>query len=105
MEYKNKTINIFGTKYKIKFVDKVYDDEGYWIYGKVNTTTKEIKISTLLDNNTPVQKDEIEISLYHEIFHAILICGQYSSCSNDEPLVEWLARCLFNIRKQGLWNH
>ena len=68
MDMKNKTINIFGSKYKIKYIDKVYDEEGNWIY--------EILISTLLHDDKPVQREEVEISLYHEIYHAILITGQ-----------------------------
>lgn len=97
---KNKTINIFGSKYKIKYVDKVYDENNNWIYGKVDTSSKEILISTLLHNDTPIQKEEIEISLYHELYHAILMTGQYMNCNNDEPLVEWLARCTYSLIKQ-----
>lgn len=102
MDMKNKTINIFGSKYKIKYIDKVYDEEGNWIYGKVDTSNKEILISTLLQDNKPVQREEVEISLYHEIYHAILITGQYMQCSNNEPLVEWLARCTYSLIKQNV---
>lgn len=102
MDMKNKTINIFGSKYKIKYIDKVYDEEGNWIYGKVDTSNKEILISTLLHNDKPVQREEVEISLYHEIYHAILITGQYMQCSKDEPLVEWLARCTYLLIKQNV---
>lgn len=102
MDMKNKTINIFGSKYKIKYIDKVYDEEGNWIYGKVDTSNKEILISTLLHDDKPVQREEAEISLYHEIYHAILITGQYMQCSNDEPLVEWLARCTYSLIKQNV---
>lgn len=102
MDMKNKTINIFGSKYKIKYIDKVYDEEGNWIYGKVDTSNKETLISTLLHDDKPVQREEVEISLYHEIYHAILITGQYMQCSNDEPLVEWLARCTYSLIKQNV---
>lgn len=102
MDMKNKTINIFGSKYKIKYIDKVYDEEGNWIYGKVDTSNKEILISTLLHDDKPVQREEVEISLYHEIYHAILITGQYMQCSNDGPLVEWLARCTYSLIKQNV---
>lgn len=102
MDKKNKTVNIFGSKYRIKYVDKVYDENNNWIYGKVNIANKEILISTLLHNDKPVQEEEIEISLYHELYHAILMTGQYMSCNDDEPLVEWLARCTYSLIKQKI---
>lgn len=102
MDMKNKTINIFGSKYKIKYIDKVYDEEGNWLYGKVDTSNKEILISTLLHDDKPVQREEVEISLYHEIYHAVLITGQYMQCSDDESLVEWLARCTYSLIKQNV---
>ena len=32
-EYKNRTIKIFDTEWKIKFLDKVYTDENKWVFG------------------------------------------------------------------------
>ena len=100
MELKNKSFNIFGTKYKIKFVDNVLDEEGNWIYGRVYTSSKEIQVSIKLSNGKDVQEDEILITLYHEIIHAILLTGQYVNSSNDEPLVEWLANCIYSLLEQ-----
>lgn len=99
----NKTINIFGTKYKIQYVDKVYDTENNWIYGLTDPESKIIKISTINDKDKPIQKEEIELTLHHEVFHAILMSGQYMGYNNDEPLVEWLARCIYSLKKQGLY--
>ena len=31
--FKNRTVNIFGSKYSIKFVDEVTDSDDNWIYG------------------------------------------------------------------------
>lgn len=103
MDMKNKTINIFGSRYKIKYIDKVYDDDNNWIYGKVDYSNKEILISVLREDNKQVQKEEIELTTYHELTHAILMAGQYMSCSNDEPLVEWIARCMVSLKKQGIY--
>ena len=102
MELKNKSFNIFGTKYRIKFVDNVLDEESNWIYGKINATSKEILISTKLSNGKDVQENEILITLYHEIIHAILLTGQYMKPSEDEPLVEWLARCILSLKNQKI---
>ena len=100
MELKNKSFNIFGSKYRIKFVDNVLDEEGNWIYGKVDTSSKEIQVSIKLSNGKDVQENEILITLYHEIIHAILLTGQYINSSNDEPLVEWLANCIYSLLEQ-----
>ena len=102
MELKNKSFNIFGTKYRIKFVDNVLDRENNWAYGKTNTSSKEILISTKLSNGKDIQENEILITLYHEIIHAILSAGQYMDFNNDEPLVEWLARCILSLKSQKI---
>ena len=102
MELKNKSFNIFGSKYRIKFVDNVLDEESNWIYGKTDATSKEILISTKLSNGKDVQENEILITLYHEIIHAILLTGQYMKSSEDEPLVEWLARCILSLKNQKI---
>ena len=102
MELKNKSFNIFGSKYRIKFMDNVLDKEGNWIYGKVDTSSKEIQVSIKLSNGKDVQKNEILITLYHEIIHAILDTGQYLEESQKEPLVEWLIRCIISLLKQDI---
>ena len=78
------------------------DEKGDWIYGKVDTSSKEIQISIKLSNGKDVQENEILITLYHEIIHAILLTGQYINSSSDEPLVEWLARCILSLKNQKI---
>ena len=102
MELKNKSFNIFGSKYRIKFVDNVLNEEGDWTYGKIDTHSKEIQVSIKLSNGKDVQENEILITLYHEIIHAILLTGQYVNSSSDEPLVEWLARCILSLKNQKI---
>ena len=102
MELKNKSFNIFGSKYRIKFVDNVLNEEGDWTYGKIDTYSKEIQVSIKLSNGKDVQENEILITLYHEIIHAILLTGQYVNSSSDEPLVEWLARCILSLKNQKI---
>ena len=75
-----------------------YDD----IYGRVDTSSKEIQVSIKLSNGKDVQENEILITLYHEIIHAILLTGQYMKSSEDEPLVEWLARCILSLKNQKI---
>ena len=102
MELKNKSFNIFGSKYRIKFVDNVLNEEGDWTYGKIDTYSKEIQVSIKLSNGKDMQENEILITLYHEIIHAILLTGQYMRSSEDEPLVEWLARCILSLKNQKI---
>ena len=102
MELKNKSFNIFGSKYRIKFVDNVLNEEGDWTYGKIDTYSKEIQVSIKLSNGKDMQENEILITLYHEIIHAILLTGQYTNSSSDEPLVEWLARCILSLKNQKI---
>ena len=102
MELKNKSFNIFGTKYRIKFVDNVLNEEGDWVHGKIDTYSKEIQVSIKLSNGKDMQENEILITLYHEIIHAILLIGQYINSCNDEPLVEWLARCILSLKNQKI---
>ena len=102
MELKNRSFNIFGSKYRIKFVDNVLNEEGDRTYGKIDSYSKEIQVSIKLSNGKDMQENEILITLYHEIIHAILSAGQYINSCNDEPLVEWLARCILSLKNQKI---
>lgn len=101
MKYKNRTIKIFNTTYKITFVDKIESDNpDRTTMGETDSNLKTIKICTLNRVGNPVSKQELEIILLHELFHAILGEGQYLNCCDDEPLVEWLARCVKHLIDQ-----
>lgn len=101
MNTKNRTIRIFNTKYKLKFVDKIEPEEdGKFTYGTCNSATQTIKIATKDIDGKPINNNIMEISFLHEIVHAILNEGQYSGSSDDEPLVEWLAKCLKHLKDQ-----
>lgn len=92
---KNRSIDIFGTKWKIKFVDEIKVEDDAEVDGICNPFTRTISIA----------KDEasdMNITLFHEIIHAILHTGQYHDISQNEPLVEFLARGLNAMVKQGL---
>ena len=78
------------------------NEEGDWTYGKIDTYSKEIQVSIKLSNGKDMQENEILITLYHEIIHAILSAGQYINSCNDEPLVEWLARCILSLKNQKI---
>lgn len=98
---KQETINIFGTKYTINYVDEVVNEDNYWAYGNTDTAYRTIYVSTKLPNGKSVPASEIEFTRMHEIIHAILLSGQHEDSGRNEPLVEWLARCLVSLKKQN----
>lgn len=105
-ELKDKKFNLFGKKYTLKFVDTLDDDphikeEGDVLYGITIHPFGEIKVSKSIKDKVR-DDDDLEITKLHELFHAILDAGAYHNLNGDEPLVEWLARCTWTLKKQGV---
>lgn len=96
MEYKDRTIDIFGSKWKLKFVDKIDLEDDSNPDGITDANKRLIAISTNQSDN------EVMITLLHELIHAVLNTGQYLSSSQNEPMVEFVARSLYSLTKQGL---
>ena len=93
-------INLFGTKYKIKFVDEPMslDDNGErYAYGQAVHTEFEIIIPTKTVKGKPIPKYDLQKNICHEIVHCIFSEGGYTTISEDEPLVEWTARCIYEL--------
>ena len=100
---KDSRFNLFGTKYKMRFMDVVPSSEpDRFTFGDSDGSTHEVRIATKDVNGKDIPDDEIEITKFHELMHAIFGEGRYSSCNDDEPLVEWCARCLHSLKKQGI---
>ena len=98
MDYKNRSLNVFGTKYQIKFVDRIRpNEENNLTYGECDSTRRTISISLKDTDNKPIPDNIVKTSLLHEVIHAILNEGQYSGASSDEPMVELLAKCFMDI--------
>lgn len=101
MNKKNRTIKIFNAKYKLIFVDCVEPSkQDDFAFGHCNSARYTIKVSTKGPDGKPLSDDIIMQSLLHELIHAILNEGQYLGYSDDEPLVEWLAKCLKHLIDQ-----
>ena len=99
----NKKIDLFGTKYTIKLVDKLEDGHSRYD-GMTHHDSLIIEIARYI-GDAKVSNEEMIRSLLHEINHAIFASGQYLQTNDDEPLVEWLARCMYSlIFKQKLFN-
>lgn len=101
MKYKNFKFDLFGDTYKVIYKDKTFHKDQY-VLGQTNTVKNIIYISTKDEDGKELPDSVILTTLYHEIFHAILFVGQYNSCGEDEPLVEWQARCLNALIKQNV---
>lgn len=100
---KDRRFNIFGTKYSLRYKDSINaDDPDRFTWGDTDGRIHQVQIATKDINGKAIDEDELDITLLHELFHAILSEGQYKSCSEDEPLVEWLARCTHSLKKQNI---
>ena len=96
---------IFNSVWTVSFVDKIpleesEENEGF-LFGRTYPENNKILIATKGSKGNILPETTIKLTVLHEIMHAILITGQYNSCNNDEPLVEWLANCIFSIKEQG----
>ena len=110
--YKNKKFKLFDQAYTVKFCDKVYLDgeeetpketSSNWKYGYCRPSKGEICVSTKLHDGTPLSKDTIETTFLHELTHCIFAGGQYNEEFDDEPMVEWIGRCLQTLMKQKVF--
>lgn len=100
---KKKEFDLLGTKYTIQYVDKIeVEEEGIFRSGSTNSAAHIITLAKLDFDGKPMDKSEAKITLIHELIHAILDEGQYHNSSADEPMVEWLARCLKSLMDQKI---
>ena len=93
---------IFNSTWTVSFVDKIElpNSEGFF-FGHTNVSANKILIALKDYDGNSLPQTTIEITILHEIIHAILSSGQYESVTNDEPLVEWLANCIYSLKQQG----
>lgn len=97
--FKDFSYELFGSKWKIKFVDTIQNEEGF-LLGVTMNDRNTILISTLNLSGEPLSKEQIHLTILHEIFHSIFYSGQYLNQTGDEPLVEWCARCIYKIHSK-----
>lgn len=95
---------IFNSIWTVSFVDKITleeseENEGF-LFGRTYPENNKILIATKNSKGNILPETTIKLTVLHEIMHTILIAGQYNSCSDDEPLVEWLANCIYSLLEQ-----
>lgn len=102
-EYKNRTIKIFDTQWKIKFLDKVYNSADHWVFGLSVGAERTLYVSLKDEKDNPLKDSEIQDTVMHEVLHAVLDTLCFFEISNNEPAVEWLTKCLVQLEKQGIF--
>ena len=100
MELKNRKIKIGNSTWKVQLRDKITEDiENYWL-GESNALYKTIKITTKYPDNKDLEYITKLETYYHELMHSIFGEGQYFNEKENEPLVEWCAKCLAQLKLQ-----
>ena len=89
--------NIFGEEYKVSFKDTVEFDNCDFTWGVSDAVYKQLEIAENYPNGDKINKEEIIRTILHELLHMILDEGMYWEEGKNEPLVEWVSKCLYDI--------
>lgn len=88
---------LFHTRWYVKYVDQLYDENDNYLLGLTNFGKREILIALQDPSGKALPEKELSLTLLHEVMHSIFMTGQYTSATQDEPLVEWCSRCLYSL--------
>lgn len=106
MKSKDFNFELFGSIWKVKFIDNVKDNgDGTCQLGNTNSMNQTITISTKDMEGNSLSEDTVTMTLYHELVHCIFDTGAYMDCTDNEPLVEWTARCINSLLKQKVFEY
>lgn len=104
IRWKDFAFDLFGTTWKVHFVD--YIEEGESVdFGHTSDVTQEIIIALGNKERYKFTKEQIVLTLTHEIMHSIAQTGQYTDINYDEPFIEWSARCIVSLINQDVFNY
>ena len=97
MDMKDK-FTVFGTEYTINETESPTPfEDGSSQYAVCKSQEYTVELTRTTVEGKPIPTSEREKMLVHEIMHAILNEGGYTDESNNERLVEWLARNVYDI--------
>ena len=104
---KEETFDLFGSPWRVIYCDKIEIEgeencEDKFQFGITDYTNRVISVATKSKSGEDLPESEVQITKLHEIMHCLLTTGMYCSYSDDEPLVEWLARSIYSLRKQEI---
>ena len=104
MELKNRKFKIFGQTWKLNFVDDIVlnsaDGEEIHPKGTSNWEVSKIEIRKNSIEGKPFDEETIKISILHELMHALLDEGMFKDESQNEQLVEYLAKGVNSLLNQ-----
>ena len=92
----NFTIPFFGDEIEVHFVKNAVVNNGQRVLGYCVPGANIIYVSLNNFDGRPLKSYQIKTTIAHELTHIFLQSGEYSRYSNNEPLVEWLAKCIVN---------
>jgi hypothetical protein len=99
---KDRKIKVDGILYQVKYVETIpCDSEDHFLCGNHSGIDNTITIATKKPNGKDLPKQALEIAYLHEIMHAILTQGQYLEANANESLVEYLAKRIYELKKQN----
>lgn len=106
MEFKDRKFRFMDSVWTIRFVDRVElldgQDPSSTNFGLCDADRRTITIGLKGIDGKPYRKEQVIGTLRHELVHAIFFEGQYNSCFNNEPLVEWTSKALGVLLRQGV---
>lgn len=104
MEFKDRKFKFMDSVWTVRFVDRVelLDDQDSTAtnFGLCDADRRTITIGLKDADGKSYPKEQVLKTLRHELMHMIMFEGQYVTCFNDEPLVEWLAKSIGLLLKQ-----
>ena len=104
-KWKDFEFELFGTKWKVTFIGKVEETEEFYQSGNCCTINGTIWVATQDGEGNPLAESAVRINLLHELSHAIFNTGCYNDSSNNEPMIEWIARCLNSLIVQNIFDY
>ena len=104
-KWKDLSFNFFGTNWNVKFIDEVKENDEMFLMGNTCHILNDIWVATKDASSKPLKEETVRLNLIHELVHAIFGTGQYNNCTKDEPLVEWVARCINSLLEQNVFDY
>lgn len=104
-EWKDFSFSFFGTNWRVKFIGKCKENDDMIGMGYTDYVLNEIWVATQDTSGKSLKDETIRINLIHELTHAMLGTGQYNNSTKDEPLVEWIARCINSLLEQNVFDY
>lgn len=96
---------LFKEPWTINFYDNVDQEgaeDGSYVDGWCWSEEHKIDIATKTKKGKPKSARDVELVKLHELVHCILGSGSYFQSNSDEPMVEWIAKCLLDLKEQKI---